>query len=1723
MPFVFGHFYPRPKHSIGQDESGRLTNIIVNIDPTRGDVNIDDICNAIRLLQTKIVIEAGNLMIASSDEGVRKDIRNRLFLSEGRASSDLAMPNSDVTFRQVIDYLVVSSAEHPEAAEVLEQLKRLLVVYNISIDDESGLFLHNPDYEFSVREEIHQLVVDYFIKKAHDSGMSELVTEHFNKGFESACRFLSEFSQWADSMGIRIDIDLGAMLRNLALDTDDACPIGRVCIIKKMFNAPYVFEGHSSRKFGINIVYGSRVDEALVHEFFAWLSRADFWHKKGHIFSSKMVELYVMWRDILPNLLDKPKDALTDAEQENLERYSFLRDELRQQFFSEDLAIEAEVESLVENGSMNGINLDVYRAIIYNSEFYDIPGEQRSFHRSFLVDRDDNRCTTYLHVHDLTNKVTSLVTGIDSVNGFLGIIAKRYLEKAGIGDIRKQEVEDAGLAWEGDDGFVQIMLKNGWAVRVWEMPGQIDSTRICLAADLEQEKPRMADKFGNDFTRVMPILEAALGWVNIFKILVQNGWAEQLGPTEVRIIVDPQEAEDEMLKALGKKVFEKLRDQILIQFSPEYADWPSNQEFFTDSLKDVINNLKALKDYCQTFVTELGKPVLAMVQASGGKDYEKALEELMDKDLLKLVNELLDLARLVAADEGHRYFNYDERVRILELTDKIGDILRTARSNFMSTDEAELSNNKKFLYKMLLRIFFPEISPDDLLRYSGLLYEVSKSAPDVIRNMLVFAFMLRKARRHELENEDIQKMQDAQTLLHACGYDFIRSLDFVQLFNCIILRDAGAKVAPNVRLPLLPLEEQILKTIVQSYSRKIHNGEDSTDIERRAYVIYRQACIIKSIGFCPRPVLLGDEEDDLAMPARSNLPQVQLIPKLSGETVGRLRIIYDIVKDYEQFWKIAEDEIVALVDYPCEDPTMSRPMGIISATDPGGNSHAQVRAGFWRIPHAIVNDLRELEGFNGEWVYMNVTKEGVEFRPATEEEIANWQAYKPKPPKPELAEVCLGYVNDIVSPMFGFRIDDPAVVSHKFASLYAVDHGAPSVNFGPVITFAAYRRALDANPGLEDKLRLIIESIDDEDIDDIRNKLAQAQELIMNLEIPRKMWEQIQQTAEPLTENRTKGLFVRTGTNAEDLPDYPGLGAGVYGTCSNVMFAELEAAIKECWASIWNFGAYNERRKLGLDHFAIYPAVQITRAIDADYAFVINTADTEEQNTDIVIIEIVQGLGESLVGDKYPGIPHRYIYDKKSKSIIKFDAGTKLEKAVLDDKGGTRRVPVDHEQDEFVRDGQASEMAKYLGGLSVAIEKSLKRPQDIEGVIENGGAIMLQSRSQAGYEKYPTEWDEFVREHRQWALDLIAKHRGMIQQPDCPDRSFEDTVDGIFKKPGSDKKLQTHDEPELSRIIRLFMLLGDDGIRFAAKLFICGRGYHQAMLGIFNRMHITQQIQLLSYAVVDYDMFTQIEEADFIAISNFNIARIVRAQEEDYLRVLLTQLGQQQAAFILEEVHQSYSECDVGSLMGGTDFTKTKEPEMNALIKEIYAGYSEEQKAIFNQYASHDLCWIAFSGWPESSYPKLPDEFKPLFDELRYYRDHQVIVLSAQAIDGSYALSTLFSRLDMELRKDTFVFMILMDIPGEHLNDFLRRNHLSGKNFGTEISPDNITDGLLTKAIKNARSSREIKLYEIKENRMVLVARKEALELYQHPESGLLGVEVKPEPGQLPVCIMEAR
>ena len=164
--------------------------------------------------------------------------------------------------------------------------------------------------------------------------------------------------------------------------------------------------------------------------------------------------------------------------------------------------------------------------------------------------------------------------------------------------------------------------------------------------------------------------------------------------------------------------------------------------------------------------------------------------------------------------------------------------------------------------------------------------------------------------------------------------------------------------------------------------------------------------------------------------------------------------------------------------------------------------------------------------------------------------------------------------------------------------------------------------------------------------------------------------------------------------------------AGIHETELELTTAEVPAAVRRCWASLWSERAlqYRSVRQLPLDGSM---AVVVQVLVAADAAAVVFTRHPVTQRGDQLLVNAVRGLGESLVS----GIvtPDEIVLDKASLALESLTRGD----GIGPEAGGSVL------NDQQLRD---------LAILSLHLEQQFGRPIDIEAALAGERWFILQAR-----------------------------------------------------------------------------------------------------------------------------------------------------------------------------------------------------------------------------------------------------------------------------------------------------------------------------------------------------------------------------------------------------------
>jgi len=349
--------------------------------------------------------------------------------------------------------------------------------------------------------------------------------------------------------------------------------------------------------------------------------------------------------------------------------------------------------------------------------------------------------------------------------------------------------------------------------------------------------------------------------------------------------------------------------------------------------------------------------------------------------------------------------------------------------------------------------------------------------------------------------------------------------------------------------------------------------------------------------------------------------------------------------------------------------------------------------------------------------------------------------------------------NAYVVPFEQLGIQDVESVGGKNASLgEMISHLSSlgvSVPSGFATTAHAYREFFAEND-LSEPIYQLLDHLDVDDVVTLAAVGAKIRRLILSAPFSADFIEQLTSYYQSISATNPQQSFaVRSSATAEDLPDASF--AGQQETFLNIQgLSEVQQAIKEVFASLFNDRAIAYRVHQGFDHRGVALSAGIQRMVRSDLASsgVMFTLDTESGFSDSVLITSSYGLGESVVqGAVNPD--EFYVYKPAlsagKQSILRRKLGSKMTRMVYSEDPAvgktieTQPVPA-IEADQFsLSDSDATELARQ----ALIIERHYGQPMDIEWAKDgvSGELFIVQARPEtvqsrkdtSTYERYTLE------------------------------------------------------------------------------------------------------------------------------------------------------------------------------------------------------------------------------------------------------------------------------------------------------------------------------------------------------------------------------------------------
>jgi pyruvate,water dikinase len=299
------------------------------------------------------------------------------------------------------------------------------------------------------------------------------------------------------------------------------------------------------------------------------------------------------------------------------------------------------------------------------------------------------------------------------------------------------------------------------------------------------------------------------------------------------------------------------------------------------------------------------------------------------------------------------------------------------------------------------------------------------------------------------------------------------------------------------------------------------------------------------------------------------------------------------------------------------------------------------------------------------------------------------------------------------------RRSDIPLAGGKAANLGELTAAGIQVPPGFVVTAEGYA-AVMAESGLATEVAEALVAAGERAAD----AASRIQQLFSGLDLPAALSSEIAAAYEALGRGP---VAVRSSATAEDLAEASF--AGQQSTYLNVEGEErLLAAVRDCWASLFEERAIDYRRRQGFGDQAKI-AVVIQQMVQSERSGVMFTVNPVTGDAGQIIIEAVYGLGEAAVSGMVT--PDMVVVDKSTGATLEREVSDQEQQLVRnsaatpgDEANHWSKVPSNLRRAAKLSD----EDVTTLAALGLQLEQHYGCPQDIEWATADGQFYILQSR-----------------------------------------------------------------------------------------------------------------------------------------------------------------------------------------------------------------------------------------------------------------------------------------------------------------------------------------------------------------------------------------------------------
>jgi len=435
--------------------------------------------------------------------------------------------------------------------------------------------------------------------------------------------------------------------------------------------------------------------------------------------------------------------------------------------------------------------------------------------------------------------------------------------------------------------------------------------------------------------------------------------------------------------------------------------------------------------------------------------------------------------------------------------------------------------------------------------------------------------------------------------------------------------------------------------------------------------------------------------------------------------LGRIHIIPKLDDHVE----IGSNEIVVLDEVPVQLPPVA---GIITTKPSTPLSHINLLAKGWGIPNVYIRNAQELlKQYNGWWVQFDAKRDTYTIERADNSTLDEYQRR-------------LKQRLDIMTPRSDLSVTKIAGLNEQRAAS-VIAYGAKSANLGELIH--ARLAGFIVPPGFTIPFFYYDQFLRNNNLDDAIFAMLNDQKFVHDPGYRRSFLTRLREDFQkgPMNaqlrseilrrwhaEFGNRGVFARSSTNSEDLPNFNG--AGIYTSMPNLKTDDqLIEGIKTVWASVWNFEAYEARERAGIDHTKVFMAVLIQEGINSESSGVMITTDPfnwdkNPVNKGSIYISAKRGLGMKVVeGQK---VAEQVIYRPIANAVQVLTRSEEDSLLTFDENGGIKEIPISGERAVLTDD-----VVRRLAAAAAKTKDVFReRDQDIEWAYMKGEIYIVQAR-----------------------------------------------------------------------------------------------------------------------------------------------------------------------------------------------------------------------------------------------------------------------------------------------------------------------------------------------------------------------------------------------------------